>query len=114
MTSGVNVYPAEVEAVIDTVTSVADVAAVGGPDPERGEQVVAFIVPAPGTVGGDVVAAVGATTKGELAGYKRPRRIVLCAEVPRDPTGKLLRTRLRDSLWEGGYRISSSSSSGTT
>jgi long-chain acyl-CoA synthetase len=101
VSAGVNVYPAEVEAVIDAVDGVADVAVVGGPDPERGEQVVAFVVAAPGSTEQSVVAAVEAASDEHLAGYKRPRRIVLCDEVPRDPTGKLLRTRLRDGLWEG-------------
>ncbi|MBV8161822.1 MAG: AMP-binding protein [Acidimicrobiia bacterium] len=101
VSAGVNIYPAEVEAVLDTVDGIADVAVVGGPDPERGEQVVAFIVPAPGVDGDRVTAAAEATADKRLAGYKRPRRIVLCDEVPRDPTGKLLRTALRDTLWEG-------------
>jgi long-chain acyl-CoA synthetase len=101
VSAGVNVYPAEIEAVIDSVDGVGDVAVVGGPDPERGEQVVAFVVPSPEATGDQVVAAVEAAARTELAGYKRPRRIVLCSEVPRDPTGKLLRTKLRDRLWEG-------------
>jgi long-chain acyl-CoA synthetase len=100
VSAGVNVYPAEVEAVIDGIDGVADVAVVGGPDPERGEQVVAYVVPAAGR-GDDIVAAVDAATQEHLAGYKRPRQIVVCDEVPRDPTGKLLRTRLRERLWEG-------------
>jgi len=101
VSAGVNVYPAEVEGVIDAVKDVADVAVVGGPDPERGEQVVAFVVPAPGAVGDDVLAAVETAAAEQLAGYKRPRRLVLCEQVPRDPTGKLLRGRLRETLWEG-------------
>jgi long-chain acyl-CoA synthetase len=101
VSAGVNVYPAEVEGVLDTVEGVADVAVVGGPDAERGEQVVAFVVPAAGAIADDVVAAVEATAGEQLAGYKRPRRIVVCEQVPRDPTGKLLRGRLRDTLWEG-------------
>jgi acyl-CoA synthetase (AMP-forming)/AMP-acid ligase II len=47
------------------------------------------------------MSAVEAAANEQLAGYKRPRRVVVCDEVPRDPTGKLLRTRLRDTLWEG-------------
>jgi long-chain acyl-CoA synthetase len=101
VSAGVNVYPAEVEAVIDGVDGVADVAVVGGPDPERGERVVAFVVPAAGVAGEDLIAAVEAASRQRLAGYKRPRQVVLCGEVPRDPTGKLLRTRLHDGLWEG-------------
>jgi long-chain acyl-CoA synthetase len=99
--AGVNVYPAEVEAVVDAVDGVGDVAVVGGPDAERGERVVAFVVPAPGTDAGEVVAAVERASQEHLAGYKRPRQIVVRSEVPRDPTGKLLRRQLRDELWEG-------------
>jgi long-chain acyl-CoA synthetase len=108
VSAGVNVYPAEVEAVIDGIDGVVDVAVVGGPDPERGEQVVAFVVPAPGTSGDAILAAVEAVSHEQLAGYKRPRQIVLCDEVPRDATGKLLRIRLRDRLWgdESGFAAS--------
>jgi long-chain acyl-CoA synthetase len=108
--AGVNVYPAEVEAVIDGIEGVADVAVVGGPDPERGERVVAFVVPAPGMASKEVVAAVEAACHQRLAGYKRPRRIEVCDEVPRDPTGKLLRARLRDGLWGGRSGFASSGS----
>jgi long-chain acyl-CoA synthetase len=101
VSAGVNIYPAEIEAVIDGVDGVDDVAVVGGPDDERGEQVVAFVVPASGIPVDTVLAAIDAASGEKLAGYKRPRRVVLCAEVPRDPTGKLLRTRLRDQLWSG-------------
>ena len=99
--AGVNVYPAEVEAVIDTVNGVADVGVAGGPDPERGERVVAFVVPAHGTTSDELVGAVEGACHERLAGYKRPRQIVVCDDVPRDPTGKLLRSRLRDRLWGG-------------
>ena len=101
VSAGVNVYPAEVEAVIDSLDAVADVAVVGGPDAERGEQVVAYVVPAAGWRGEDVVEAVNAASREHLAGYKRPRDVVICDEVPRDPTGKLLRTHLRERLWGG-------------
>jgi long-chain acyl-CoA synthetase len=99
--AGVNVYPAEVEAVVDAVEGVADVAVVGGPDPERGEQVVAFVVPESGTMADVILAAVDLACRDGLAGYKRPRQIIACDEVPRDPTGKLLRGLLRDRLWDG-------------
>jgi acyl-CoA synthetase (AMP-forming)/AMP-acid ligase II len=108
VSAGVNVYPAEVEAIVDSVEGVADVAVVGGPDTERGEEVVAYVVPAAGRNGDDVVAAVDAAARERLAGYKRPRRVVLCDAVPRDPTGKLLRTRLRDELWKGGSGFAAS------
>jgi len=111
VSAGVNVYPAEVEAVLDGVEGVADVAVVGGPDAERGEQVVAFVVPSAGAVRDDVLAAVESASAAQLAGYKRPRRFVLCEEVPRDPTGKLLRGRLRETLWEGRSGFAASGAS---
>ena len=101
VSAGVNVYPAEVEAVIDAVGGVDDVAVVAGPDPERGEQVVAVVVPAAGADADHVLAAVDAACRDSLAGYKRPRRLLVRDSVPRDPTGKLLRSQLRAELWEG-------------
>jgi acyl-CoA synthetase (AMP-forming)/AMP-acid ligase II len=97
--AGVNVYPAEIEAVVFEVIGVVDACVVGGPDPERGEQPVAFVVIAPGHDPEDVRAAIDATCATELAGYKRPRRIEVCDGIPRDPTGKTLRVKLRQTLW---------------
>jgi long-chain acyl-CoA synthetase len=101
VSAGVNIYPAEVEAAIDGVEGVADVAVVGGPDDDRGEQVVAFVVAAPGIARDELVGAVETVARERLAAYKRPRQVVVCESVPRDPTGKLLRKRLRDELWGG-------------
>jgi acyl-coenzyme A synthetase/AMP-(fatty) acid ligase len=118
VSAGVNIYPAEVEAAIDGVEGVADVAVVGGPDDDRGEQVVAFVVAAPGIARDELVGAVETVARERLAAYKRPRQVVVCESVPRDPTGKLLRKRLRDELWGGrtGFAAhgASSSSTGTT
>ncbi|HAM00706.1 MAG TPA: hypothetical protein DCQ30_00525 [Acidimicrobiaceae bacterium] len=104
VSAGVNVYPAEVEAVITEVPGVADACVVGGPDPERGEQVVAFVALAPAgsdqTEGPDpVMAAIRRSCDDRLAGYKRPRQLVVRPTIPRDGTGKLLRRVLRDELW---------------
>jgi len=111
--AGVNVYPAEVEAVVDAVDGVADVAVVGGPDDERGEQVVAFVVAGEGVEAAALLAQVAEACRSSLASYKRPRRVVLCPAVPRDPTGKLLRKPLRETLWEGrsGFAAGSASPS---
>ena len=99
VTSGVNVYPAEVEAVLLEVPGVADACVVGGPDPERGEQVVAVVVPDPGSEAADVVEAVERACGERLGTYKRPRRVLVRPSVPRDGTGKLLRRVVRDELW---------------
>ena len=93
--------PAEIESVIFEVEGVADAVVAGGPDDERGEHAVAFISVAPGTDPAAVVEAVEAACAEHLAGYKRPRRIEVRDEIPRDPTGKVLRTAVRKELWEG-------------
>jgi acyl-CoA synthetase (AMP-forming)/AMP-acid ligase II len=101
VSAGVNVYPAEIEAVISAVPAVADVAVVGGPDDERGEHAVAFVVLRPGADPDTVRAQIEAAGERALAGYKRPRDVVVRPSLPRDATGKLLRNPLRDELWEG-------------
>lgn len=98
--AGVNIYPAEIEAAIFPVPGVTDACVVGGPDEKRGEQPVAFVQLAPGADAATVEAAVAQRCEELLAGYKQPRRISFIDEIPRDPTGKVLRTRLRATLWE--------------
>ena len=106
VSSGVNVYPAEIEETLATLPGVRDVCVVGGPDDLRGETPVAFVVldpdarrdPAAEQVALD---ALSAACEARLAGYQRPRRLIVRNELPRDPTGKLLRHVLRTELWEG-------------
>lgn len=98
--AGVNIYPAEIEAVLFEVPGVADVCVAGGPDPDRGEQPVAFVVIQDGWDDEEVLANVELTCQKDIAGYKRPRKILLRSEIPRDPTGKTLRVSLRNELWE--------------
>ena len=99
--AGVNIYPAEIEDVLFAVDGVADACAVGGPDPDRGEQVVVYLAVADGFTPDEVIAAIDAASAEHLAGYKRPRRYIIRPAVDRDPTGKVLRTKLRDELWDG-------------
>lgn len=93
---GVNIYPAEIEEVISGMGGVSDAAVVGKPDTEFGESVVAFIVPAKG---------VELSEKGiqeycgqHLANYKIPDTLVFTNEIPRTPTGKILKRDLRKML----------------
>jgi len=85
------------EEAIATHPGVADVAVVGKPDPEWGEQVVAFVTPADGP-DGEALTKEGlqefAGTK--LARYKVPREVVLEEALPRNPSGKLLKHKLRE------------------
>jgi long-chain acyl-CoA synthetase len=101
VSSGVNVYPAEIENVLAALPELRDAGVAAGPDDLRGETPVAFVVPQPGLSDDDVVAAVTAACEARLASYQRPRQVIVRPSVPRDPTGKLLRHVLRAELWEG-------------
>jgi long-chain acyl-CoA synthetase len=90
--SGFNVYPAEVEDVIASYPSVADVAVAGAPHATTGETVRAFVVPKQGTTIDDK--ALLAHCRESLARYKCPTEFITVAEVPRGPNGKVLRRLL--------------------
>jgi long-chain acyl-CoA synthetase len=99
ITGGVNVYPAEIEAVLVSHPSVADAAVVGIPDPEWGETVCAFIQLAPAISESDDVATDLQTfVRGRLESYKCPRRIWFRDRLPRTETGKLLKRQLRTEV----------------
>jgi len=100
ISGGVNIYPAEVEAELIMHPAVADVAVFGVPDEEWGERVMAVIEPAPGRIPGpDLAAEILGSLDGKLARLKWPSAIDFTAEMPRDPSGKLLKRRLRDPYW---------------
>jgi long-chain acyl-CoA synthetase len=102
ISGGANIYPAEIEAEIITHPKVADVAVFGIPDEEWGEQVKAVVQPADGVQASDELAAEILTSlDGRLAKMKWPKSIDFMAELPRDPSGKLLKRRLRDPYWAG-------------
>ena len=102
ISGGANIYPAEIEAEIIMNPKVADVAVFGIPDEEWGEQIKAVIQPAAGVEAGDELAAeIMAALEGRLAKMKWPRSIDFTVELPRDPSGKLLKRRLRDPYWAG-------------
>lgn len=95
ITGGRNVYSAEVENVLTTHPAVADLAIVGRPHPEYGETIVAVVTPAPGAeVTLEDLRAYGAEA---LADFKLPRELVI-DEIPRNPSGKVLKRRIRDRL----------------
>jgi long-chain acyl-CoA synthetase len=92
--SGFNVYPAEVEEVLAEHPAVADVAVIGVPHPHWGEAVKALVVPRAGAR--PAAADLIAFARGRLAGYKLPRSVDFVAELPRTPSGKVLKRELRD------------------
>ncbi|WP_405181911.1 AMP-binding protein [Nocardia sp. NBC_01377] len=99
ITGGVNVYPAEVEQLLAEHPAVADVAVVGVPDEEWGQNVVAAVQLDPGFTASDSLAEeIRAFCKEGLAGPKVPRAIVFESTLPRTATGKMRRNQVRDAL----------------
>ena len=90
---GYNVYPREVEEVLFGHPAVAEAAVVGKPDPRMGEEVVAFVVPKPGA--DPSPEEIIAYCRERLAAYKYPREVRVVAELPKGPTGKILKRELR-------------------
>jgi long-chain acyl-CoA synthetase len=104
ISGGVNVYPAEIEAVLTTMPGVRDCAVFGIPDPEFGEALAAAVQPEPGaTLDAD---SIRAYLTARIAGYKVPRTVVLHPELPREESGKIFKRRLRERYWaKAGRRI---------
>ena len=94
ISGGVNIYPREIEDHLNTHPAVLEVAVIGVPDPEWGETLRAFVV----------LRSEEQITEQEvidfcrtgLADYKRPRKVTFLVELPRNPTGKILKRELRD------------------
>ena len=96
ISGGSNIYPREVEEVLLTAAGVAEVSVVGAPDPEWGEVVVAFVVPAAGaTVDAQ---QLDAHCIAHIARFKRPKRYVWVEALPKNNYGKVLKTELRARL----------------
>jgi len=96
--SGYRIGPAEVEEAIEKHPAVAEAGVVGIPDPEKGQITKAFVVLKPGHEGGDTFfEELKEFLKEHIAIYKLPRAIEYRTELPRTPTGKLLRRHLRPS-----------------
>ena len=100
ITGGENVYPAEVEAVLASHPQVADVAVIAVPDDRWGETVHAVVVAGPAL---DTVELAG-WARQRLAGFKCPTGITVVAQLPRNATGKVLRSALREPFWAGRDR----------
>ena len=91
--SGYRIGPEEIEVTLATHPAVADVGVIGVPDEVRGQIAKAFVVPKPGqSLSSEELIAF---CKGKIATYKLPREIVIVSELPRTPTGKLLRRVLK-------------------
>jgi len=94
VSGGENIHPTEVEDVLLAHPHVADVGVVGTPDEEWGEVVTAYVQP-DGTVDADDLDSWCVESE-DLADFKRPREYTFVDEIPRNPSGKIMRYRLRD------------------
>jgi acyl-coenzyme A synthetase/AMP-(fatty) acid ligase len=92
--AGINVSPAEIESVLLQHPGVAQAAVVGAASGERGEAIVAFVVPRPASV--ITADAVRAHCRALASSYKVPDHVEICASLPVTETGKLHRRALRD------------------
>ncbi|MFI1460882.1 acyl-CoA synthetase [Nocardia carnea] len=96
ISGGVNIYPQEIEDALALHPKVLDVAVIGVPDEEMGESVKAVVQPAPGAEPGPGFAAeLRDYLRARIAGYKVPRTVDFADELPRTPTGKLVKGKLR-------------------
>ena len=104
ISGGVNIYPAEIEAVLHALPGVHDCAVFGIPDAEFGEALMAVVEPQPGVTLD--LASIRGRLKVSLADYKVPKHIEIQSNLPREDSGKIFKRRLRDPYWErAGRRI---------
>jgi long-chain acyl-CoA synthetase len=102
ISAGVNIYPAEIEEVLHEHPDVLDVAVIGVPNEEWGEELKAVVQLKPGAKASadDLIDFC----RGRLADYKRPRSVDFVDEVLRNPSGKLLKREIRAPYWQGRER----------
>ena len=103
ISGGVNIYPQEVENELTVHPAVLDVAVIGVPNADLGEEVKAVVIAAdPASAGPELAAELIAYCRSRIAHYKCPVSIDFVDELPRLPTGKLLKRQLRDRYWPAG------------
>jgi len=104
ISGGLNVYPKEIEAVLDALELVQESAVFALPHPDLGESVAAALVLQPAAAGRDhaaISAEILATLRPHLAGFKLPRRLFFVTELPRNAMGKVQKALLRERYAQG-------------
>jgi long-chain acyl-CoA synthetase len=96
LVGGLNVYPREVELVLESHPGVAETAVIGVPDPVRGEAPKAFVIPKNGQA--VTTQELLQWCRQRLANYKVPRSIVMIPDLPRTVTGKILKSAIRSTM----------------
>jgi long-chain acyl-CoA synthetase len=99
LVNGINVYPREIEEILYQFPGVKEAAVIGRPDPRKGEQAIAFVSANDGVALEE--SAMRQFLRSKLADYKVPRRIVVLPSLPRNATGKILKTTLREWPMDG-------------
>ncbi len=94
ISSGENVYPREVEEVLTAHPDIREAAVIGIPDKLRGQAICAYVVPEEGA--NLTKRMLRKYLLGKIAQYKVPREFILCNELPRNNTGKVLKKVLRE------------------
>jgi long-chain acyl-CoA synthetase len=102
ISGGVNIYPAEIEAVAVALPGVKDCAVFGIPDDDFGEALIALVEPMPGHAFD--AETIRAHLSAHLAGYKVPKRIEIAHGLPREDSGKIFKRRLREPYWKNAGR----------
>jgi malonyl-CoA/methylmalonyl-CoA synthetase len=96
ISGGLNIYPKEIESVIDAQDGVAESAVIGVPHPDFGEGVLAVVKRREGAVALDADALIAAT-RTQLAAFKTPKRVVFVDDLPRNTMGKVQKNLLRET-----------------
>ena len=96
ISGGLNVYPKEIESVLDAQDGVAESAVIGVPHPDFGEAVLAVVKRRPGAGALDADALIAAT-RTQLAAFKTPKRVIFVDELPRNSMGKVQKNLLRET-----------------
>lgn len=102
ISGGKNIYPREIEEVLYRHDAVLEAAVIGVPDDHWGESVRALVVLKPGRKASE--ADIVSFCRQNLASYKKPRWIEFREELPKNPTGKILKRVIRDEYWKGRER----------
>jgi malonyl-CoA/methylmalonyl-CoA synthetase len=96
ISGGYNVYPKEIEAVLDEMEGIRESAVIGLPHADFGEAVTAIVVPQPGTRLEEAQIIAGARAK--IANFKAPKKVFFVDELPRNAMGKVQKNLLREQF----------------